>query len=166
MITSAPTAYFCSGSQGSGEAQGGICEKMQGFKTVGGLNCRERVQAFVVDEPGHVESVWKDLKELEKAVEVWGITKGIARHKVSWWWNGEVAALVEKNQYFFKLWKGSKKCLKSTSSSSSRGYYLWLSPSIKSYYWIDKYEGMNPGNNASGQAKNFGFEWHGQGCRM
>ena len=57
---------------------------------------RQRVQARVamqVDKPRDAEGVWKDLKEciLNEAVSVRGETKGISRHKETWWWNDEVA---------------------------------------------------------------------------
>ena len=48
-----------------------------------------------VDKPRDAEGVWKDLKEciLSEATSVCGETKGISRHKETWWWNDEVAAL-------------------------------------------------------------------------
>ena len=54
--------------------------------------------ALKMDEPGDVEGVWKGLREclLEEAVEVCGETKGLTRHKETWWWNEEVASLVEE----------------------------------------------------------------------
>ena len=76
---------------------------------------RQRVQARVamsVGKPRDAEGVWKDLKEcmLSEAVSVCGETKGISRHKETWWWNDEVAALVQEKKRLFRLWKGPKKC--------------------------------------------------------
>ena len=76
---------------------------------------RQRVQARVamqVDKPRDAEDVWKDLKEciLSEAISVCGETKGISRHKETWWWNDEVAALVQKKKRLFRLWKGPRKC--------------------------------------------------------
>ena len=64
----------------------------------------------VLDEPGDVEKVWKDMKDcfLEEAVDVCGETRGISRQKETWWWNEEVAALVKEKQRLFKLWKDGK----------------------------------------------------------
>ena len=65
-----------------------------------------------VDKPRDAEGVWKDLKEciLSEAISVCGETKGISRHKETWWWNDEVAALVQEKKRLFRLWKGSCKC--------------------------------------------------------
>ena len=76
---------------------------------------RQRVQARVamqVDKPRDAEGVWKDLKEciLSKAISVCSKTKGISRHKETWWWNDEVAALVQEKKRLFRLWKGPRKC--------------------------------------------------------
>ena len=42
-----------------------------------------------VDKPRDAEGMWKDLKEciLSEAISVCGETKGISRHKETWWWN-------------------------------------------------------------------------------
>ena len=69
---------------------------------------RQRVQARVamqVDKPRDAEGVWKDLKEciLSEAISVCGETKGISRHKETWWWNDEVAALVQEKKRLFRL---------------------------------------------------------------
>ena len=76
---------------------------------------RQRVQARVamsVSKPRDAEGVWKDLKEcmLSEAVSVCGETKGISRQKETWWWNDEVAALVQEKKRLFRLWKGLRKC--------------------------------------------------------
>ena len=54
--------------------------------------------ALVVVKPAGVEDMWKNFKEclIEEAVVVCGETWGIRRHKESWWWNEEIAALVKK----------------------------------------------------------------------
>ena len=76
---------------------------------------RQRVQtrvAMSVGKPRVAEGVWKDLKEcmLSEAISVCGETKGISRHKETWWWNEEVAALVQEKKRLFRLWKGLRKC--------------------------------------------------------
>ena len=72
---------------------------------------RTRV-AQVEDKPMGVEEVWRNFKECltEEAIEVCGETRGMRRHKESWWWNEEIAALVKEKQCLFELWKGPKKC--------------------------------------------------------
>ena len=72
----------------------------------------ERVQiraALVVEKPTGVEEMWKNFKECltEEAIEVCGETLGMRRHKESWWWNEEIAALVKEKQRLFKLLKGA-----------------------------------------------------------
>ena len=76
---------------------------------------RQRVQARVamsVGKPRDAEGVWKDMKEcmLSEAIGVCGETKGISRHKETWWWNDEVAVLVQEKKRLFRLWKGPRKC--------------------------------------------------------
>ena len=76
---------------------------------------RQRVQARVamsVGKPRDAEGVWKEMKEcmLSEAISVCGETKGISRHKETWWWNDEVAALVQEKKRLFRLWKGPRKC--------------------------------------------------------
>ena len=76
---------------------------------------RQKVQARVamsVGKPRDAEGVWKDLKEcmLSEAIGVCGETKGISRHKETWWWNDEVAALVQEKKRLFREWKGPRKC--------------------------------------------------------
>ena len=65
-----------------------------------------------VDKPRDAEGVWKDLKEciLSEAISVCGETKGISRHKETWWWYDKVAALVQEKKPLFRLWKGPRKC--------------------------------------------------------
>ena len=78
---------------------------------------RQRVQARVamqVDKPRDAEGVWKDLKEciLSEAISVCGETKGISRHKETWWWNDEVAALVQEKKRLFRLCQERCRCVK------------------------------------------------------
>ena len=78
---------------------------------------KKRVQtraALVVEKPVDVKEVWKNFKEclIEEAIEVCGETRGMRRHKESWWWNEEIAALVKEKKRLFKLLKGHKKCRK------------------------------------------------------
>ena len=70
--------------------------------------------ALVVKNPAGVEDVWKNFKEclIEEAVEICGEIRKMRRHKESWWWNEEIAALVKEKQRLFKLLKGPKKCRK------------------------------------------------------
>ena len=58
-----------------------------------------------VGKPRNAEGVRKDLKEcmLIKVISVCGETKGISRHKETWWWNDEVAALVQEKKRSFRL---------------------------------------------------------------
>ena len=94
---------------------------MQGLEVERWCNCRyfQRAsagQGSTDDEeaPAGVEEVWKNFKECltEEAIEVCGETRGMRRHKESWWWNEEIAALVKEKQRLFKLWKRPKKCRK------------------------------------------------------
>ena len=107
----------------------------------------ERVQtraAMVVEKPTGIEEVCKNFKECltEKAIEVCGETRGMRRHKESWWWNEEIAALVKEKQCLFKLLKGPKKCRKGCTRAqfSAHCYSLscWrlcLENSGKAYLW-------------------------------
>ena len=78
---------------------------------------RQRVQARVamqVDKPRDAEGVWKDLKKciLSEAISVCGETKGMSRHKETWWWNDEVAALVQEKKCLFRLCQERCRCVK------------------------------------------------------
>jgi len=57
-----------------------------------------------------VESLWSNLKEsiLDVADEVCGRTKGPPRHRITWWWNDEVAKAVNEKRRLFRIWKKSK----------------------------------------------------------
>ena len=65
----------------------------------------------MMKKPTGVEEVGKSFKEcvIEEAIEVCGDTRGMRRHKESWWWNKKIAVLVKEKQRLFKL-TGSKKC--------------------------------------------------------
>ena len=69
---------------------------------------------LVVEKPTGVEEVWRNFKECltEEAIEVCGETRDMRRHKESWWWNEEIAALVKEKRRLFKLWKGAKEVQK------------------------------------------------------
>jgi hypothetical protein len=56
---------------------------------------------------GDVESAWKGLKDslLKAANETCGRTKGPPRHNETWWWNDEVAKVVEEKRRLFRAWK-------------------------------------------------------------
>ena len=58
----------------------------------------------------NVESLWKTLKDslLNVADEVCGRTKGPPRHRVTWWWNDDVAKAVDEKRRRFRIWKKSK----------------------------------------------------------
>jgi hypothetical protein len=59
----------------------------------------------------NVEGMWNDLKQclVEGANEVCGRTKGRPVHKETWWWNDEVARVVEDKRMLYMKWKKSKK---------------------------------------------------------
>ena len=77
-----------------------------------------------VGKPRDAEGMWKDLKEcmLSEAVSVCGETKGISRHKETWWWNDEVAALVQEKKRLFKLWKGYPQDVNADLESMKENY--------------------------------------------
>jgi hypothetical protein len=57
-----------------------------------------------------VESMWKELKEclLEVSDEVCGRTKGLPRHRETWWWNEAVARAVKEKRRMYKIWYKSR----------------------------------------------------------
>ena len=57
-----------------------------------------------------VEEVWRGFKcgLLETADKVCGRTKGRPKHRETWWWNDEVAKVVEEKRRQFKIWNKSK----------------------------------------------------------
>ena len=85
--------------------------KLRDDVTAGIFEERVQTRAALVVKPVGVEDVWKNFKKclIEEAVEE---TRGMRRHKESWWWNEEIAALVKEKQRLFKWLKGPKKCRK------------------------------------------------------
>ena len=59
---------------------------------------------------------------IEEAVEICGETRGMRRHKESWWWNEVIAALVKEKQRLFKLLKGPKKYRKGCRCNKTGRY--------------------------------------------
>jgi exonuclease III len=57
-----------------------------------------------------VEQIWNVLKNglLETANRVCGRTKGRPKQRETWWWNDEVARVVDEKRRLFKVWKKSK----------------------------------------------------------
>jgi hypothetical protein len=62
---------------------------------------------------GNVESEWKEVKDclLEVANDVCGKTKGLARHRDTWWWNEEVAEVVKEKRRLYSAMKNPKMVL-------------------------------------------------------
>nr|XP_047139015.1 uncharacterized protein LOC124814947 [Hydra vulgaris] len=58
---------------------------------------------------GNVESVWKNMKKclVEVSDEVCGRTKDSQQYKESWWWNENVAKVIEEKRKFYSMWKKS-----------------------------------------------------------
>ncbi len=56
------------------------------------------------------EEVWRGFKcgLLKTADKVCGRTKGRPKHRETWWWNDEVAKVVEEKRRQFKVWKKLK----------------------------------------------------------
>ena len=86
----------------------------------------ERVQtraALVVEKPTGVEEVWRNFKECltEEAIEVCGKTRGMRRHKESWWWNDEIAALVKEKQRLSNCGRGLRSAEKSVDARRQTG---------------------------------------------
>ena len=71
----------------------------------------EKVQA---NEPNRdaedLENIWTGLKDclLQATEEVCGRTKGLTRHTATWWWNQDVAKLVEEKRSRFKIWSQTR----------------------------------------------------------
>ena len=82
--------------------------KLRDDVTAGIFEERVRTRAALVEEkPTNVKEVWRNFKECltEEAFKVCGETRCLRRHKESWWWNKEIAALVKEKQHLFELWK-------------------------------------------------------------
>jgi len=59
---------------------------------------------------GTVEGIWQGLKSclLEVSDKVCGRTQGKARHRVTWWWNEEVARAVELKRRLYRIWRKTR----------------------------------------------------------
>ena len=97
-----------------------------------GLNKRRFFQkrmwtraALVEEKPTGIEEVWRNFKECltEEAIEVCGETQSMRRHKESWWWNEEIAALVKKprNNTYSNCGKGLRSAEKGIDVSRQTG---------------------------------------------
>ena len=67
----------------------------------------EKVQAIDANRDAvDLENIWTSLKDclLQATEEVCGRTKGLTRHTATWWWNQDVAKLVEEKRSRFKIW--------------------------------------------------------------
>ena len=74
-------------------------------------NFYDKVRARAVDRTvGDVEDMWNGLKDclLEVSDVVCGRTKRHSRHKVTWWWNDDIAEAVKKKRELFNIWHKSK----------------------------------------------------------
>src|SRR5260221_512039 len=72
---------------------------------------REKVQNREAErDEGDVESTWNGQKDclLGVAEEVCGKTKGLPRHKETWWWNDEVAKVIQEKRRLYKMWSKSR----------------------------------------------------------
>ncbi|MBJ3377342.1 hypothetical protein JGC18_24880, partial [Salmonella enterica subsp. enterica serovar Typhimurium] len=69
-----------------------------------------RAKGEAVTERSDVESKWEAMKSnwVKAAEEVCGWTKGAPRHRVTWWWNDNVAKAIEEKRRCFKGWHKSK----------------------------------------------------------
>ena len=66
----------------------------------------EKVQTSETNRDAEdLENIWTGLKNclLQVTEEVYGRTKGLTRHIATWWWNQEVAKLVEEKRSRFKI---------------------------------------------------------------
>ena len=63
--------------------------KLRDDVTAGIFEEQVQSRAALVEKPTGVEEVWRNFKEclMEEAIEVCGETRGMRRHKESWWWN-------------------------------------------------------------------------------
>ena len=85
----------------------------------------------------------------EEAIEVCRETQGVRRHKESWWWNEEIAALVKRNNAYSNCGKALRSAEKGvdvrrqTSANSvdaGRRQEVWT---VKSTTWKWKVESRN-----------------------
>ena len=69
---------------------------------------RERIEvrADEVFKASGVDDKWEVIKDVlvKTAEEVCGITKGLPRHRETWWWNDDVAVAVKEKRKCFKKW--------------------------------------------------------------
>jgi hypothetical protein len=58
---------------------------------------------------GNVDHLWNGLKSslLDATDTVCGRTKGVARHKETWWWNVEVSKVIAEKKRTFLAWRKS-----------------------------------------------------------
>ena len=71
----------------------------------------EKVQANESNRDDEdLENIWTGLKDclLQATEEVCGRTKGLTRHTATWWWNRDVAKLVEEKRSRFKIWSQTR----------------------------------------------------------
>ena len=68
------------------------------------------VQSADIKERSDVNQKWDAMKEawLKTAEDVCGWTKGVPRHKETWWWNDEAEKATNEKGRCFKIWKKSK----------------------------------------------------------
>ena len=66
-----------------------------------------------------LEVTWKGLKDclLQVTEEVCGRTKSLTRHTATWWWNQDVAKLVEENEVGLRF--GARQGLKQTGQPTA-----------------------------------------------
>ena len=71
----------------------------------------EKVQANESNRDAEdLENIWTGLKDclLHATEEVCGRTKGLTRHTATWWWNQDVAKLVDEKRSRFKIWSQTR----------------------------------------------------------
>lgn len=80
-----------------------------------------------------VDTQWTEMKEswMHAARTVCGVTKGPARHHVTWWWCDEVEQAVEEKKMCFKRWFKTRK-------TSDRERYLEAKRNARRAVWNAK----------------------------
>ena len=77
-----------------------------------GIRFAELVEAGAsnVSDAVGVNNKWVGMKNvcLSAAAEVCGWTKGPPRHRETWWWNADVAEVVDEKKRCYKKWQKSK----------------------------------------------------------
>ena len=63
-----------------------------------------------VTKADDIQKKWLLMKEtwLKGSKQVCGMTKGLHRHKETWWWNRDVEKVVAKRKLCHKAWRKSK----------------------------------------------------------